>query len=397
MKRKILILGGGEAQLSLIQTARKMGLNTIVIGSEGDYMGYAIADKYIPANILDKENVLKIAKEESIDGISMCCSDIGLASLGYVCDQCGLKGISYQSALLSSNKLLMKEAFIKNGVRTAQFRKVKRNDSYNDILEGFTFPLIVKAVNLQGSRGIYICYSLSDIAKAMDDVFIESGLDYCIVEEFIVGEEFGVQAFVYNNRIIFILPHGDRVVKVGTTNIPIEHYVPYLDSQIASNFDLVNQIEKSIKALGLNNCAVNVDLIFRDGVPYVIELSGRAGANMLPEMVSEYYGIDYYEMILRASLDLAPDKYFNESKQNTWGSVLARILYPIDEGIVRISNIVLYNNVQANLYIKDGDVVKGIPNLKKIGKILSHENSLEECIDKLNEYVGAVFNIKMLA
>lgn len=33
---------------------------------------------------------------------------------------------------------------------------------------------------------------------------------YCIVEEFIEGWEFGAQAFVYNNEVLFVMPHGDR-------------------------------------------------------------------------------------------------------------------------------------------------------------------------------------------
>ena len=36
------------------------------------------------------------------------------------------------------------------------------------------------------------------------------------------------------------------------------------------------------KAMGLNNCAVNIDFIEENGVIYVLELTGRIGANCLP-------------------------------------------------------------------------------------------------------------------
>lgn len=42
-------------------------------------------------------------------------------------------------------------------------------------------------------------------------------------------------------------------------------------------------VTRSIKAMNFDDCAVNVDLILKDGIPYVIELTGRAGANFLPE------------------------------------------------------------------------------------------------------------------
>ena len=70
-----MILGGGQAQLELIKTAKAMGLYTIVVGISGNYPGYEIADKCFFVDIFDKEKVLDIAKEELIDGISMVCSD----------------------------------------------------------------------------------------------------------------------------------------------------------------------------------------------------------------------------------------------------------------------------------------------------------------------------------
>lgn len=39
-------LGGGQAQLELIKTAKAMGLYTIVVGISGNYPGYKIADKH---------------------------------------------------------------------------------------------------------------------------------------------------------------------------------------------------------------------------------------------------------------------------------------------------------------------------------------------------------------
>lgn len=46
-------------------------------------------------------------------------------------------------------------------------------------------------------------------AKAI--VKASSRTDSYIIEEFIEGEEFGAQAFVYRGKVQFILPHGDYV------------------------------------------------------------------------------------------------------------------------------------------------------------------------------------------
>ena len=42
---KIMILGAGIYQVPLIETAKKMGLYTIVVSIPGNYPGFALADK----------------------------------------------------------------------------------------------------------------------------------------------------------------------------------------------------------------------------------------------------------------------------------------------------------------------------------------------------------------
>ncbi|MDD7019619.1 MAG: carboxylate--amine ligase, partial [Hornefia butyriciproducens] len=117
---------------------------------------------------------------------------------------------------------------------------------------------------------------------------------------FIEGDEFGAQAFVQDGKVEFILPHGDYVFK-GDTGVPVGHYAPF-ETDRACAPDVREQLEKAIAAMKLDNCAINADFIMRDGKTYVLELGGRSGATCLAELVSIYYGFDYYEKILRVAL-----------------------------------------------------------------------------------------------
>ena len=42
MKEKIMILGAGRGQVDLIQTAKRMGYETVVASIKGDYPGFKI-------------------------------------------------------------------------------------------------------------------------------------------------------------------------------------------------------------------------------------------------------------------------------------------------------------------------------------------------------------------
>lgn len=394
--KKILILGGGQAQLELIKTAKKMGLYTIVVGIEGNYPGYKFADKCYFVDIFDKEGVLKIAKEEEIDGISMVCSDFGLGTVGYINDALHLFGITEKSAKSSSNKYEMKRLLKTNGINTADFRIVRNEDDVNAVLKELRFPLIVKAVDLQGSRGIYVCKNPLEVLENYKKSIQESRQDYCIIEEFIQGEEFGAQAFVYRGKVLFVQPHGDNVWYSGKTNVPIGHYMPFSDDSIMNKV-IHDMVCRSIKALGFDNCAVNVDFIMKDGVPYVIELTGRAGANYLPELTSTYLGLNYYEMVLKAAIGDSAEDYFNQRKKGE-PCVMTRQLFSQKEGIVDSVEYETVPNIkQVVLFVGKGDEVHAFSDSRDcIGKILCVGKNVAECNHTISDFINNNFKLTLI-
>ena len=114
--KKIIILGAGIYQVPLIKCAKKLGYYSIVCSIEGDYPGFAYADKVYYINTTDKKAVLKVAQEEKVDGIVTAGTDVAVNTIGYVCDKLGLKGLSSASAEMVTDKSLMKKAFNEGGV-----------------------------------------------------------------------------------------------------------------------------------------------------------------------------------------------------------------------------------------------------------------------------------------
>lgn len=309
--RKLLVLGAGISQLPLIETAKRMGIYVIVVSRYGNYPGFAQADKVYYEDTTYMDKVVEIARLEGIHGICTTGTDVAVKSVGKVVDELGVSGLSYESAQLSSNKWKMKQAFMKHGVRTARYLKVTTLEEAYSAFEVLSPPLIFKAVDGGASKGIVKVADIAHVDYAYETVRKDTKLDFFIVEEFIEGTEFGAQAFVHDNHIQFIMPHGDFVF-YGDTGVPIGHYVPYnLPKEVEQ--DLFLQLKQSIDALKLNNCAINADFILKDGQVYVLEIGGRAGATCLPELVSTFYGFDYYEQIVRSALRMEPSFTLNSS------------------------------------------------------------------------------------
>ena len=299
--KKLMILGAGIYQVPLIKTAKDMGLYTIVVSIPGHYPGFELADKVYYENTVDYEKILEIAKNEKIDGILTAGTDVAVITIGRVCDELHLTGLSFEAAHAASNKLLMKEKYEAAGVRTARFRKISiKEQNLEEKLTALRFPLIFKAVDTSGSRGIMRVDGTEEFEVARANVLKYTKLDYYIVEEFIEGEEFGAQAFIRNGKIQFILPHGDYVFH-GDTGVPVGHFAPYdLKPEVVE--DAKEQLTGAALAMGLNNCAINADFILSDDKVYVLELGGRSGATCLAELVSIYYGYNYYEKMILTAL-----------------------------------------------------------------------------------------------
>lgn len=385
--KKILVNGAGRGHTNLVKTAKALGHEVIVTGMAGPCI--PLADKTFPeVHPGHPEEVLEVAKKENVDGVIICCNDMGIQSVGRCNDVLHLSGITEQAAKYSSDKLAMKQRLVECGVRTAKFVIIHNVEELHDSMSTLQMPVIIKATDLQGSRGICIVKDLAILESSFSEVMSLTHKDYCIVEEFVEGTEFGAQAFVYNNEVLFVLPHGDETIMCKTA-VPVGHYMPYeMDETLTTDVNL--QATNAIKALGLNNCAVNIDFIERDGKAYIIELTGRGGANGLTDITGRYFGINYYEMILAATLGEDPCVVFAK-KQDVPNSALSQMIKFGKSGIVKSISLPQINNVDITMFVGEGDEVREFTNCNDaIGEIFVKASSIDQCQKLVNEAINNI-------
>lgn len=391
MGKKLMILGAGRGQVGLIQTAKKLGYTTVVTSIAGNYPGFAYADEICHADISNPQQVSQAAMRLGVSGIATACLDTGVPALGYACEQNHLTGLSERSAKLCGDKLLMKTAFMEKGVNTARFKKVSSLEDVEHVLETLNLPLIVKAVDLQGSRGIFIARTREELFGGYEKAMRETNKDFCIIEEFIEGYEFGAQAFVVDRKVLFILPCGDETYMAGTA-IPVGHYAPLqLEEDVLQQ--VYQQVSLAISAVELNDCAVNIDMILKDGKVYMIELTGRIGANCLPELTSIYYGVDIYKMIIATAMGENPEAYFHTTKKKPT-PCYAKMLLSEKSGTIK--KIINQNGdhsdiVEITFFVHEGDRINRFSNSRDcLGQVIVKGDTLEECEKLIEEVVSNI-------
>ncbi len=388
-QKKLMIMGAGIYQVPLIKKAREMGIYTIAVSIPGNYPGFAFADEVCHLNTVDYDAVLKVAKEMQIDGIVTAGTDVAVITIGKVCDEMGLHGLSFEAAKIAVDKMLMKECYEEHGVRTARYRKVMFGEDVREMIKDFNYPLIFKTVDSSGSRGITRVDSPEEIDAAVAEAKKYTRKDYYLVEEFIIGSEFGAQAFIYDGELKFVLPHGDYVF-VGNTGVPVGHFAPFelTPEQIA---DVEDQTKRAVQAMKLDNCAINCDFIMKDGKTYVLEIGGRSGATCLAELVSLYYGFDYYEKIIQAALGMSPEFPLTQAVPNA-----SKLLMSDKDGILR--GIVDHNDHVNNQDLCDvtfdykiGEEVKKFKvGPHRIGHVITKGTTLDEAVKALDEAISKI-------
>lgn len=392
MTKSLLILGAGIYQVPLITCAKAMGVHTIVASIPGNYPGFELADEVAYVDTTDAKGLVALAKEKHVDGVCTAGTDVSVPALGAVCDALGLRGVSHDAAVIAADKSLMKDAFEHGGVRVAESTRVPvsiSDDEAREICAKMGYPVIVKAVDSSGSRGITRVNDASGVAQALEAARKVTHTDVVLIERFLVGEEFGAQAFVQDGVLEFCLPHGDYVFQ-GDTGVPVGHFAPIETTEVAE--EAAEQVRRAIAAMGLNNCALNVDFILCDGLVYVLEIGARSGATCLAELVGIYYGYDYYEKMIRVCLGekvdfsiVVPEPVPNASHllmSDRTGTIVSQTnANPTDDEDL----------IEVQFDYKVGDQVRAFHiGPDRIGHVITKGKTLEEACAKLDKAMSLI-------
>lgn len=361
MKKRLMILGAGIYQVPLIRKAQELGLEAIAVSYAGNYPGFAIADRVVELSTTDAEGVLAAARDLRIDGVMTTGTDVAVRTIGHVCDALGLPGISEAAALRCTDKAAMKEAFAAGGVNTSPFEVVHDEAGACAAAERLGYPVMVKACDVSGSRGVTKVADPAGLSAAFAASLGATHTDHVIVEKFVPGHEIGVDGFVLDGELALFAPHDKFVYRAGDVAIPGGHAFPIAadDALLAR---ICEQLELIVRATGMDNCAVNGDfMVMPDGQVSVIEVGGRCGATCIPELVSIHFGIDYYEQMIRAALgescDFAP---------RAAEPCMAKLLFSASTGCVtrvdaeRLAALGRETGTVVSLDVVEGDAVSAV-------------------------------------
>lgn len=398
--KKILMLGGSAQQIIAVETAKRLGYYTVLCDFLPDNPGQYHADKFYLVSTTDKEAVLKVAREERVEGVLAYASDPAAPTAAYVAEQMNLPGSPYEAVELLCNKDQFRAFLAENGFCTPQAMGYTDLEKalYDITNDRFKFPIIVKPVDSSGSKGVSRIDSAEEAAEKLRYAMSFSRGKRIIVEEFV--EKYGYQiagdGLSIDGKLVFRYFANDHFdPECENPFVPISASFPY-NMPVDVQDKVHNEIQRLLTLLHMGTTTYNFDMrIDKDYNVYLMEVAPRDGGNYIPDIIKYATGVDLVECSVKAAMGEPIDTSLFGSPS---GFYAYYAVHSYSDGIldhIEIDPQVEQKNIIENHIIKQpGDEIKAFTGANTtLGILLMQFDSLDQMLymmDHSNEWIRVV-------
>ena len=386
--KSILVFGCGELQQSIIGRAHKKGLFVVGIDPCTDAFCKNDVDAFEIVGGQDFEGTCAVVEKYDIDAIVTAATDKPLVMMARIAEKYGFPFFSVDTARWSTDKYQMKQRFLEGGVPCAKGRLVKSVEETDDMV----FPVIVKPRDNSGSRGVKLCRTREELVASMTEALEYSKLDSVLVEEFIEGQEYSIEALHYDGKSE-VIQFTEKKTTEFPYNVELGHKQPanLTDEQKDAIREIVCEINEVLR---FENCSSHTELKINERGIFVIETSPRLGGDYITStLVPLSTGINMEDQLLNIALGESVD-----TKTGRIDRASGVVFFRFPEGRVRSINKSVLESVSnrpevvfVDLKLRNGDRVPIITSsLNRYGEYVVRDESYSRLCEDLDN-VSAEF------
>ncbi|WP_317346725.1 ATP-grasp domain-containing protein [Blautia argi] len=392
--KKLLLLGGSKYLLPAIKAAHELGVYVITCDYLPDNIAHQYSDEYHNVSIVDKEAVLDLARTLEIDGIMSYATDPGVIVAAYVAEKLGLPGCPYESVRILQNKGLFRSFLKKHNFNVPTAKSFSTLEQAMRHVDDFQWPVIVKPVDSAGSKGVTRVDEISKLPEAVCYAKEYSLTDTFIIEEFIekTGASTDTDSFSVNGELVFCSFNDQWFDPIAANPYTPSAYLWPCTMSVEAQKELRNELQRLMKLLNMTTTIYNIETrLGKDGKPYIMEMTPRAGGNRLSEVLKYACGQDLVIAAVKGALGMEVQPLTDPIYDGWWGEC---ILHSNEEGIYHKLNIaesLQRRIIELDLWVKEGEQVHSFTGANEaIGTIIIRCESSEELhkyIEHIDEYV----------
>lgn len=397
-QKKLMLLGGIRYLLPVIKAAHEQGYYVITADYLPDNIAHQYSDEYVNVSIIDKEAVLKVAREKEIDGIMSFGVDPGVIAASYVQNQMGLPSFGpFESVEILQHKDKFRVFLTENGFNVPWAYGFSSEAEAWEARGNFSYPLIVKPTDSAGSKGCTRVDSDEGLMAAIQYAFKFTISGHIIIEEFLEkkGCSSDTDSYAQDGQLKFVSFSAQRFdANAVNPYTPSAYSWPSTFTKDEEEY-LTGEIQRLITLLGMKTSVFNIEVrVSTNNKPYIMELTPRGGGNRLCEMLRYATGVDMITAITRAMVGDEPESIEQKPYNGHWAEI---ILHADKDGEfvgLQIDPSLSAEIVEEDLWVKPGDFVHGFEAANDaIGTlVLRFENAenLEKAITTQGEWLKVI-------
>jgi biotin carboxylase len=378
-KKKLLIAGGGYADIPLILAAKQLGFYVITSGNRSNDLGHRYSDECHLEDFSNKEAMLQLARSLKIDAICSACNDFSALTAAYIAENLELPGHdSYETSIMIHHKDKYREFAQKHCILSPRAEGFSSLHLALERLTSFKLPVLVKPVDLTGGKGISKINTVEESQYKLEAAFQASRAKRIVVEEFIEGSRHGLSTFIRDGRVVFCFSDD-------------EHYYanPYLVSGASTPGTVTQKVIKTLcqsaeqiaLLLRLKTGIFHIQYILKGNKPIIIEICRRAPGDLYTKFVEYATGIEYSKFIVRSSAGMS---CVNLTHVRPRGYFMRHCMMASSNG--KISKIEIAPSIRKNILHKfalrtEGDDIHDFL-IDKIGIVFLQFDSMQEMLEK---------------
>lgn len=276
MTESVLILGASLMQKPALQVAKANDFTVYAVDGNENAPFKNLADFFYNIDLKDKDAILtlatKLKKDKNLVAVFTAGTDFS-ASVSYVSEKLGFNSHSFDSALNATIKSRMRMCFLKVGIPSPRFFSCKNENEAVDAIKKIGFPCVVKPVDNMGARGCREIRCKSETADAVFQALKSSRSGEIIIEEYIKGSEFSIDALLHNGDFT-VTGFADRHIYFSPYFIETGHTMPSKVSDDVKN-ELIVTFAKAAYSLGLTEGAAKADIKWTKNGAVIGEIAAR--------------------------------------------------------------------------------------------------------------------------
>ena len=350
--KKLLILGANPETIRLINTAKSMGIYTIVTDPDPNAPAKKVADKGININGMDVDSLVKFCLEEKVDGVLVGIADRLIQSYQQVCEKLNLPCYGNQiSCDYLTNKGKFNEILPKHNLLGIPSNKLYKNQSLPEV----TFPVFIKPIDKNSGQGMSVAYNHDELNKGISKAFNSTNSEYILLEEYMDCDDVMLNFTIIEGKVLLSAMTDRYTCKIQKNVSKVCLGAKYQSKFLSlyMNNDYKNMCAL-LGALGVQNAIFTVSAFVKNDKFYYYDPGFRLQGEAPDLHIYNVTGFDQKKFLINNALnikDIQTYNPFNKFNATIWILLKSGIINEIE--IFKQDSSIFYVSQRFN----SGDVI----------------------------------------